>query len=94
MPVSQIRKETGEVTELITKERSSECIIEQFTDVLVPHLQEKTRSDDPSMFVQDRISDRVVEQIVDVLIPEIRDHIDEVVTVMPRSSMGGSLSPQ
>ena len=34
--------------------------------------------------MQDRISDRVVEQIVEVLVPETRDHVDEVVKVMPK----------
>ena len=36
MPVPQVRKEIGEVTELIPKERISECIVEEITDVLVP----------------------------------------------------------
>ena len=37
MPVLQIRKEIGEVTELIPEERISECIVEEITDVPVPH---------------------------------------------------------
>ena len=36
MPVLQIRKEIGEVTELIPDECISECIAEEITDVLVP----------------------------------------------------------
>ena len=35
MPVLQIRKELGKVTELIPKERISESIFEEITDVLV-----------------------------------------------------------
>ena len=37
MPVLQIRKEMGEVTEFMPEERISECIVEEITDVLVPH---------------------------------------------------------
>ena len=40
---------------------------------------------------QDRISDRVVEQIIDDLIPEIWNHIDELVTVMPKEFDGRKL---
>ena len=36
MPVLQIRKEIGEVTELIPEERFSECIAEEITDIPVP----------------------------------------------------------
>ena len=36
MSVLQVRKEIVEMTELIPKERISECIIEEITDVLVP----------------------------------------------------------
>ena len=35
MSVLQIRKEMGEMTELIPKERTSECIAEEITDVPV-----------------------------------------------------------
>ena len=37
VPVLQIRKEIGEVTELIPEECISECVIEEITDALVPH---------------------------------------------------------
>ena len=37
MPVLQIRKEIREVTELIPEERISECVVEEITDVPVPH---------------------------------------------------------
>ena len=37
MPGLQIRKEIGEVTELIPEERISECIVDEITDVPVPH---------------------------------------------------------
>ena len=90
VPVPQLRKDIGEVIKLISKERVSECIIEQFTDVPVPHVQEKlVEMVQPIM--QDRISDRVVEQIVDVLVTEIRGHIDEVVKVMPKEFDGRKL---
>ena len=36
MPVLQIREEIGEVTQLILKERISECIAEEITVVLAP----------------------------------------------------------
>ena len=44
MPVLQIRKEIGEVTELIPEECISECIVEEITDVPVP--QRRTRDSD------------------------------------------------
>ena len=43
MSVLQIRKEIGEMTELIPKKRISQCIVEEITDVLVPHLPDKIR---------------------------------------------------
>ena len=36
VPVLQIRKEIGEVTELASEERISECIVEEITEVPVP----------------------------------------------------------
>ena len=41
MPVLQIRKEIGEVTELIPEECLSECVVEEITDV--PVTQRRTR---------------------------------------------------
>ena len=41
--------------------------------------------------VRVRISDRVVEQIIDDQIPGIQDHIDELVTVMPKEFGGRKL---
>ena len=41
--------------------------------------------------MQDRISHRVFEQIIDEHIHEIRDHIDELVTVMPKEFDGRKL---
>ena len=43
VPVLKIRKEIGDLTELIPKERISECIVEEITEVSVSHLQEKIR---------------------------------------------------
>ena len=37
MPFLQIRKEIGEVIELIPEERISECTVEEINDVPVPH---------------------------------------------------------
>ena len=37
VPVLQIRKEIGEVTEVIPKERFPECIVEQIIDDYIPH---------------------------------------------------------
>ena len=48
VPVLQIRKEIGEVTKLIPKERISECFVGEITGVFLIHLQDKTRSDDPA----------------------------------------------
>ena len=46
MPVLQIRKEIGEVTELIPEERISECIVEEITDVLVPRRRTRDKEFD------------------------------------------------
>ena len=43
VPVLQIRKEIGEVTKLIPEERISECIVEEITDVPVPHRRTRDR---------------------------------------------------
>ena len=69
--------------QLIPKARISECVIEQFTDVLVPQAQEKL-VEMIQLIPQERIRDRVTELIVDTPDGQIREPSVEVVKAMPK----------
>ena len=59
MPVLQIRKEIGEVTEVVPKERIPECIVEQIIDDHIPEIRDHI--DEPVTAMPKEFAERKLE---------------------------------
>ena len=75
MPVPRIRKEIGEVNQLITRDRISECIVEQ-VDVAVPKIRERN-VEVAKWCSQEQVQNREAGRVVGVTLPRNFNDVDE-----------------
>ena len=75
MPVPRIRKEIGEVNQLISRDRISECIDEQ-VDVAAPKIRERN-VEVAKWCSQEQVQNRVAGRFVGVTVPRNFNDVDE-----------------